>query len=53
MDAAASLLPEISISEDRDRSDDIRGNPDMQRALTMDMGRRSFTKHPDITRRRL
>ena len=53
MDAAASLLPEISISEDRDRSDDIRGNLDMQRALTMGMGRRSFTKHPDITRHRL
>jgi hypothetical protein len=53
MDAVASLLPETSIPEDRDRSDDIRGNPDMPRALTMAMGRRSFMKHPDITRHRL
>jgi hypothetical protein len=49
MDAVASLLPETSTPEDRDRSDDIRGNPE----LTMDMGRRSFTNHPDITRHRL
>ena len=53
MDALASLLPETSPPEDRDRSDDIRGNPELSRALTMDMGRRSFTNHPDITRHRL
>jgi hypothetical protein len=53
MDAVASLLPETSIPEDRARSDDIRGNPDMPRALTMDMGRRLSTKHPNITRHRL
>ena len=53
MDALASLLPETSTPEDRDRSEEIRGNPDMSRALTMAMGRRSFTNHPDITRRRL
>jgi hypothetical protein len=53
MDAMASLLPETSTPEDRAKSDDIRDNPDMPRALTMAMGRRSFTKHPDITRRRL
>jgi hypothetical protein len=53
MDAVASLLPETSTPEDRDRSDDIRGNPELSRALTMDMGRRSFTNHPDITRHRL
>ena len=53
MDAVASLLPETSTPEDRDRSDDIRRNPDMPKALTMAMVRRSFTKRPDITRRRL
>jgi hypothetical protein len=53
MDAVASLLPETSTPEDRAKSDDIRGNPDMPRALTMDMGRRLSTKHPNITRHRL
>jgi hypothetical protein len=53
MDAAALLLPETLTPEDRDRADDIRANPDMQRALTMGMDRRSFTKHPDITHHRL